>query len=183
MAESKLEDNLLIKRYLDGDEEAFAILYEKYKKVLYSFYLKSLSGDGALADDLFQQTWVKVIKALPKYKDQQTFLAWLMMIGRNTMLDHFRKVNRKKESELDDSYMGEAKVELPSQKMGRNELEQKVEEVLDSLPSEQREVYLLRQSGVSFKDIAVMQDVTLNTALGRMHYAVTKLKKTLKDWI
>lgn len=183
MSIDEVDDSQLISSYLAGDDDSFTVLYERYRKVLYSFYLKSLSGDRALADDLFQQTWLKVIKSLPKYRHQQTFLAWLMMVGRNTMLDHWRKIGRKKESELDESYMGESKMEQANQALSRKELEALVDKLVVSLPEEQREVFIMRQSDISFKEIAEIQGISLNTALGRMHYAVSKLKKSLKDWI
>ena len=181
MTSYETPDATLISRYLGGDERAFELLYERYHKALYSYLHKLVPGQVALIDDLFQKTWVKVIKNLPRYKEQNTFLAWAIRIARNLAYDYFRKEKRKSELEDEDKVI--SKEILPGQGLEHSEMGQAISAAVKELPFEQREVFLLRQEGVSFKEIAELQNSTLNTALGRMHYAVTKLRQNLKGWI
>ncbi len=176
------QDEDLIKRYLDGDQSSFNELYLKYKRQLYSYLNKMLPGQASLVDDLFQKTWVKIIANLEKYKSQQKFLAWAMRIAHNIAIDHFRKEKNfayAEEFDVDRNDYGNNKNE-PWREMADDELRKILANALGELSLEQREVFLLRQKGVSFKEIAGMQKGSINTVLARMQYAMKKLKSVVK---
>ena len=179
-------DKDLIKAYLHGDADAFTVLYERYKRQVYSFLLKMLADKSSSVDDLFQHVWIKTMKNLHRYRDQERFLAWLFSIARNTALDHFRK--QKKNyifSELDREDTPEVEntsAEEPWRNMDRSELLSAVEAALLLLSPEQREVFVMRQDGLSFKEIAKLHDCSINTALARMQYAMKNLQKELIQW-
>jgi len=179
-------DKDLIKAYLHGDADAFTVLYERYKRQVYSFLLKMLADKSSSVDDLFQHVWIKTMKNLHRYRDQERFLAWLFSIARNTALDHFRK--QKKNyifSELDREDTPEVEntsAEEPWRNMDRSELLSAVEAALLLLSPEQREVFVMRQDGLSFKEIAKLHNCSINTALARMQYAMKNLQKELIQW-
>jgi RNA polymerase sigma-70 factor (ECF subfamily) len=178
-------DSDLIKAYLHGNADAFTVLYERYKRQIYSFLLQMLAENNSAIDDLFQQVWIKTMKNLHRYRDQERFLAWLFSIARNTALDHFRK--QKKNyifSEL-DSDTPETEYTLQEEpwcNMDRSELLNAVETALLLLSPEQREVFVMRQDGLSFREIAKLHDCSINTALARMQYAMKNLQKELIQW-
>jgi RNA polymerase sigma-70 factor (ECF subfamily) len=180
------DDNDLIKAYLHGDADAFTVLYERYKRQIYSFLLKMLTENNSAIDDLFQQVWLKTMKNLHRYRNQERFLAWLFSIARNTALDHFRKQKKNyifSELDRDDAPETEdALQEEPWRDMDRNELLEAVEAALVLLSPEQREVFIMRQDGLSFKEIAKIHDCSINTALARMQYAMKNLQKELIQW-
>ena len=183
MSKTDLSDKELIELYLNQDDEAFEILYSKYKNAVYSYLNKLIPGQTVLVDDLFQQTWVKVIKNLVKYRDNQNFLAWVVRISRNLSIDHFRKEGRKKTSSIEGVEAVGSALDLPSCGLESGELGMAIQNAVEALPMEQKEVFVLRQQNVSFKEIAEIQKTTLNTTLGRMHYAVNKLRTVLKEWL
>ena len=179
-------DKDLIKAYLHGDADAFTVLYERYKRQVYSFLLKMLADKSSSVDDLFQHVWIKTMKNLHRYRDQERFLAWLFSIARNTALDHFRKQKKKYIfSELDREDTPEVEntsAEEPWRNMDRSELLSAVEAALLLLSPEQREVFVMRQDGLSFKEIAKLHNCSINTALARMQYAMKNLQKELIQW-
>lgn len=178
------DDAALIKNYLRGDQEAFQYLYERYRKPLYG-YLNRLLDNSALVDDLYQKTWMKVISNLQKYRENQKFSAWLFRIAHNTAMDHFRARRTAGQFSFDESVEPEALADArdnPIQNMDRAELVASVKSALPNLPVAQREVFLLRQEGVSFREIAAIQGVSINTVLGRMRYALQKLRQLLSEW-
>lgn len=182
MEKQDLTDKQLIDRYLAEDDEAFEILYSRYKKAIYSYLNKLIPGQTTLVDDLFQQAWMKVIKNLPKYRDNQTFLAWVIRIARNLSIDYFRKESRKQAMSLDGIEADVPDFALPSKGVEAGELGSAIQKAVNTLPADQKEVFVLRQENIPFKEIAVIQETTLNTTLGRMHYAVNKLRGLLKEW-
>ena len=176
------DDKKLIERYIAGFDDGFEQLYNKYKRPLYSYLAKFLNSDRAMLDDIFQETWSKVIKNINKYKDNQNFLAWVITISRNLTFDQFRKSSYKSEKvEFDESYIG-ASFQMPDQGLYQQEFANLLNEHVQDMATEQKEVYLLRSQGLSFKDIAKVQDVSLNTALGRMHIVVNKLRPIVKSY-
>lgn len=183
MNKTDLSDKELIDLYLSRDDEAFEILYSKYKNAVYSYLNKLIPGQPGLVDDLFQQTWVKVIKNLAKYQDNQNFLAWVVRISRNLSIDYFRKEGRRQAQSLEGIDAVASILERPSAGLECGELGVAIANAVEELPLEQKEVFVLRQQNVSFKEIAVIQNTTLNTTLGRMHYAVNKLRTVLKEWL
>jgi len=174
-------DKQLIAAYRRGDEEAFTELYQRYRRPLYQYLNQMLPGQTATVDDLFQRTWLKAIDGLGRYQDRQTFFAWLVRIGRNNAIDHFRQHTQRETVEIDEARLPSDRA-IPWRQLDSRELARAIEQAVKELPSEQQEVFRLRQQNVPFKDIAVIQDCPLNTVLGRMHYAVTRLRVVLKDW-
>ena len=184
----EVDDAILIKEYLSGDDRAFTLLYERYKALLYSYLNRLLDNNRPSADDLFQQTWIKVVDQLPHYEHRQQFSAWLLRIAHNLTIDYFRKCGRLSQYEagsLDDS---ETAIDPPDKDnepwrgMHREDLEKAVSDAVGKLSPELREVFLLRRENISFKEIAVIQKCSINTALARMQYALKNLRRSLADW-
>ncbi|WDE98636.1 sigma-70 family RNA polymerase sigma factor [Lentisphaera profundi] len=173
-------DKQVIKKYLNGDDSAFDELYGRYRLPLYAYLSRLAPGQSQLVDDLFQKTWMKVVAYLPRYEDRQTFLAWSMRISHNLLIDHFRKENRRYMDELPEDVS--CSDHVPGESLVFGELSDALKRAISKLPNEQRQVLDLRQENIPFKEIAVIQGVSLNTALGRMHYAVKRLRDLLKSW-
>lgn len=179
----EFSDIELIDKYLANDYDAFEILYNRYKKQLYAYLNRLLPGQYALADDIFQQAWIKVIRRLPEYKDSQKFLAWVMRISHNLTIDHFRKSKREftcEESENEKLFSSDSF--QPWMDLDREELAEALDRCIAKLNDEQREVFLLRQEEISFKEIAEIQSSSINTALGRMQYALRNLRNCMHNW-
>jgi RNA polymerase sigma-70 factor (ECF subfamily) len=175
-----------VENFLKNDTESFEVLYERYRKSLYS-YLNRYLGRGAyhLADDIFQQTWLNVIKHLDCYRSRERFLAWIIRIAHNLAVDSFRK-NRRQDETIE---FGERMKFTPSENepppwldMDEHELKKAVARAVEKLSPELKEVFLLRQDELSFREIASIQKISVNTALGRMQYALKNLRNILKDW-
>ncbi len=185
MDDAMEDDEALIQAYLAGDVRSFDTLYARYKRPLYA-YLNRMTGNHALADDLFQQTWLRVIRKLEKYESKQKFFAWLTMIAHNLAIDHFRKEKTASELPLDDENIAVSEPVShtePWMKLHNRELEKALRKATETLTEEQKEVFLLRQQGISFKEIAEVQNCSINTVLGRMQYALKNLRKQLNEWI
>ena len=180
-------DMVLIEAYLGGDQAAFATLYERYKRQLYAYLGRMIPQDPASVDDVFQQTWVRAIRRLPEYRNREVFLAWLMRIAHNLTVDLFRSGTRRGEQSLSDvdpeTDMPLTKEDdTPSGRLDRRELGEAIDRAVRELPPELREVFLLRQDGVSFREIAEIQHCSINTSLARMRYALNKLRGSLAGW-
>lgn len=175
-------DAVLIKRFLRGDEAAFSELYHRYRRQLYAF-LNNLIGPGAECDEVFEETWLKVIDRLPKYRDDGKFGAWLFRVARNLFYDRLRRDRRERELvslDLDEPPpVAAPSGSSPGERMELAEIEVLVGRAVAELPLELRETFLLRQQGVAFKEIAEMQNCSINTALSRMQYALRSLRKAL----
>jgi len=179
----EFSDIELIERYLSNDCSAFDILYNRYRKQLYAYLNRLLPGQYAVADDIFQQTWVKVIRRLPDYKDSQKFLAWVMRISHNLTIDYFRKNKREiLYEDSEKSILFSSDNLQPWMKLDRKELLEAISGCVDKLHLEQREVFLLRQEDIGFKEIAEIQNSSINTALGRMQYALKNLRNCMQSW-
>ena len=180
-------DMELIQSYLSGDAASFDMLYGRYKNQLYSYLNRLLNGERACADDIFQQTWLNIIRKLSSYKDSERFLAWAMRIAHNQAIDFYRKRSRKAEDALDEDFQTNAlydtTAESPGDELEQTELHQAIETAVQELPSEMKQVFLLRQEDVSFREIAKIQNCSINTCLARMQYALKKLRVQLKDWV
>ncbi|MAZ93502.1 MAG: RNA polymerase subunit sigma-24 [Lentimicrobiaceae bacterium] len=178
----------LVKSFINGDHSSLQILIERHQNRLYS-YIFLLVKDKQLADDIFQDTYVKVINTLRKgtYNDEGKFIQWVMRIAHNLVIDHFRK--SKKVPTVDNSYndfdvFDTIKFTDPSveEQLVVDQIHTDVRKLLEFLPEEQREVLYLRcYSGLSFKDIAEQTDVSINTALGRMRYAIINMRKIIEE--
>lgn len=181
----KMEDAELIRAYLAGETSAFDTLYERYKRPLYA-YLNRMTGNHALADDLFQQTWLRILKSLEQYESRRKFFSWMAMIAHNLAIDHFRREMKAQELPLDDENANAAEPENGNElwrEMEETELMKAVEKASAGLSPELKEVFLLRRQGVSFKEIAEVQNCSINTVLGRMQYAMKNMRRQLNEWM
>ncbi|WP_298420314.1 sigma-70 family RNA polymerase sigma factor [uncultured Kordia sp.] len=183
--EQILQDSVLVSNYIKGDECALGVLIERHKQRIYSFiYSKVLNRD--ITEDIFQDTFIKVIRTLKKgnYNEEGKFLPWVMRISHNLVIDHFRKNNRMPKydnngdfnifSVLSDTDLNAEK------KIIKNQVERDVRRLVDELPSDQKEVLLMRMyQDLSFKEISEKTGVSINTALGRMRYALINLRKVI----
>lgn len=175
-----LSDTILIRSFLDGDNSAFDLLYARYRLPLYSYLNRLLAGHREQVDDLFQQTWVKAVRSLPRYTDRTRFLAWLCRIAHNLTMDYYRSGEQGLQT-LPECLASE--YEHPAEAMQRSGLDAALQDAIGKLPPEQQEVVRLRNANVPFKEIAQRQHITINTALGRMHYAILNLRKLLADFL
>lgn len=171
----------LINTCLQGSESAFNVIYDRYRLPLFSYLHKLLPGNNDLVNDLAQQTWIKAYRNFDRYDDRQKLLAWLCRIAHNLAMDHFRKESNMPTGELSPILASD----LPGPEDGirQDETNAALADAIAALPPEQREIIQLRAKGISFKDIAETKGINLNTALSRMHYAVTFLRKKLDDFI
>ena len=182
----ELSDKELIDNYIAGDNRAFELLYGRYRKLLYYFLHDFLRDDNSELDDIFQQTWLKVIDNLPKYQDQGAFGAYLKMVARNLVFDRMRKLKKSgmtlefNEEVLNDIH-ADRKSDMPWFELEEIEQESAYQEALQALSVEQKRVYELRCQNFSFKEIAVQLNLSINTVLSQMNYAKKKLQQVLKD--
>ena len=178
----------LIRNYLNGNHSSLQTLIERHKNRLYS-YIFLMVKDKQLADDVFQDTYVKVINTLKlgNYKDEGKFIQWVMRIAHNLIIDHFRKAKKipfVDSHNSDYDIFDTIRFTDPSieEQLVLNQIHSDVRKLLQFLPDEQKEVIHLRcYSGLSFKDIAEQTEVSINTALGRMRYALINLRKLIEE--
>jgi RNA polymerase sigma-70 factor (ECF subfamily) len=182
-----LTDNELITRYVAGDEVSLKHLINRHQKKIFSYILMSVKN-RELAEDIFQDTFIKVINTLKSenYKEEGKFLQWVMRIANNLKIDYYRKVQRMPvfESNTDFNIFDVLNGTDPSveQKIITEQIYSDVKNLVQYLPEEQREVLEMRiYDDVSFKDIAEITGVSINTALGRMRYALINLRKLIKE--
>lgn len=183
-----LSDSTLISQFNSGNSQSFSILVDRYQKRVYGFIFSKVK-DAELADDVFQDTFVKVIKnlRLGKYKDEGRFLSWVMRIAHNIIMDHFRKINRlpKHESKHEDLDVLDRLIEQSSSiedLMIETQIHADLSILIDELPQTQKEVLRMRLfQEMSFKDIGEQTGVSINTALGRMRYAILNLRKLIDE--
>lgn len=163
-----------------GESAAFGPLINLYKRQLFSYFFK-LIGDRVIAEDLFQETLIKVWRGLPSYSEKSKFSSWLFAIAHNTAMDSLRAKHRNKifsNNEEPDQFIG---VSDPHQEFLNSETTEIVSKAVDMLSPKQKEVFLLRVNGeLSFKEIANLTGESLNTVLSHMHYSVQKLRKILR---
>ena len=176
----KKTDAALLSAYFGGKDKAFETLFKRYKVPLFSFIVRFV-GDRKSAEDLFQQTWLKALNALPQYEERGSFPGWLFGIANNCCVDYVRSKTR----ELRDESFREASLDTlpacednPAKILEKKESLQWLKRSVNLLPLEQKQVVLLRIYGdLQFKEIAKLLRVPLNTVLARMHYAVRNLRK------
>ena len=181
-----ITDSQLVHNYVNGKENALATLIERHKQRLYSF-IYSKAQDKELTEDVFQETFVKVIRTLKKgnYNEEGNFLPWLMRIAHNLVIDHFRKNSRmpsfRSTEEFDIfSILGDGVLNA-EKKMVQEQTYTKVRDLIQHLPDEQRAVLEMRiYRDMSFKEISENTDVSINTALGRMRYAIINMRKLIE---
>lgn len=178
----------LVKQFIDGNHDSIDVLITRHRDRVYT-YIYLIVKNHQLSEDLFQDTFIKVIRSLRmgKYQDNGKFLAWVLRIGHNLIIDHFRKEKQNNTFSKDDYELdifnspkyceGNYEDELI-----RDQIHSDIRCLVDELPDDQKEVVILRHyKGLSFKEIADQTDVSINTALGRMRYALINMRKTIED--
>ncbi|WP_010523496.1 RNA polymerase sigma factor [Aquimarina agarivorans] len=181
----KQEDSVLVSEYVNGNEQALGVLINRHNQRIFSFIFSKVL-DKDIANDVFQDTFIKVINTLKKgrYNEEGKFLPWVMRIAHNLVIDHFRKSNRLPKyddngefsifSILSDNSLNAEKQLIKSQ------VENDIRNLVYELPDDQREVLTLRiYNEMSFKEISDKTGVSINTALGRMRYALINLRKLI----
>lgn len=177
-------DGELIKAYLAGDEKSFEELYSRYRKLLYGYLNNLMPGDPAGADELFSDCWIKVIDKLPGYRDEGKFSAWLFRMAKNIFIDRVRQSHPGRFVQADDENAPELtddKMLSPEDDIGASDIGRAISDALSKLPPEQKEVFILREQELSFKEIAELQECSLNTVLSRMRYAIKSLRTLLSE--
>lgn len=180
-----MHDHQLVRKYISGEEAGLVELHDRYKsKVLTSIVM--LVKDQTLAEDIFQDTFIRVVETLRrgKYKDEGKFVSWVNRIAHNLVIDYFRK---EKRSAMTNSPDGPDVYELTSLadenaevRLLREQTYSELRRMIQRLPDEQKEVLIMRHYGeMSFKEIADVTEVSINTALGRMRYALNNLRKMM----
>ncbi|MDY2586694.1 RNA polymerase sigma factor [Winogradskyella aquimaris] len=187
MKRELIQDAELVSNYINGDESALSILIERHKQKIYSF-IYSKVYDRDITEDIFQDTFIKVIRTLKrgKYNEEGKFLPWVMRIAHNLVIDYFRKNSRMPKfdnsgdfsifSVLSDSSLNAEK------SMIKDQVESDVRRVIEELPEDQKQVLLMRMyQDMSFKEISERTGVSINTALGRMRYALINMRKVIEQ--
>lgn len=180
-----IQDSALVSSYIKGDESALEILIKRHKQKIYSF-IYSKVYDRDVAEDIFQDTFIKVIRTLKRgaYNEEGKFLPWVMRISHNLVIDFFRKNNRMPKFTNTDEFnifsvLSDTSLNAESSII-KEQVETDVRRLVDELPSDQREVLLMRiYEDLSFKEISDKTGVSINTALGRMRYALINLRKII----
>lgn len=192
MSIQSLNDTELVQLYISGKEESLAILLERHKTRIFTSII-TVARDRALAEDIFQETFFKVIQTLKRgqYNEEGKFLPWVLRIARNLIIDHFRALKKMppapvyindegEEITAFDSIASEQTADMLIQEEEKTKYN--VRELINRLPADQREVVLMRTYyDMSFKEIADFSGVSINTALGRMRYALLNLKKMMEE--
>jgi|SRR5690606_31611099 len=180
-------DHELIEAYIAGNEEGLRFLIERYKTKIYTAIYVRVK-DEFLAEDIFQETFIKVINTLKlgRYNDEGKFLPWVIRIANNMVIDHFRREKRSPtvvDSEGYDIFeLLDFAEEATDDKMVKKQQDVDLKKIIQMLPDDQKEVLIMRHfCNMSFKEIAEVMDVSINTALGRMRYALANLRKMIEE--
>ena len=182
---SKLSDRELVALYLEGNSQSFEVLINKHKNKIYAFILSKIRNKD-LAEDIFQDTFIKVINSLQKgkYNEEGKFLPWVMRIANNLVIDYFRKAKKMRtiaptnDFDIFDVLQdGEKNIE---DNLVNNQIHKDLRKLIEHLPENQKEVLKMRYyAELSFKEISESTGVSINTALGRMRYALINLRKLI----
>ena len=183
-----VSDQKLLNCYLSGDRNAISQLIERHSRRVRD-YIQMMVKDGDVADDIFQETFIKAVRVIDegRYTDNGRFLSWILRIAHNQVIDHFRaqKQNRQlNEAEAGYDVLGTLRLaeRTVEDEIVCEQITSDVRRMVELLPDEQREVVMMRYySGLSFKEIAEQTGVSINTALGRMRYALINLRKMIKE--
>ncbi len=189
MKEERLSDYELINKFINGEEEAVEKLIHRHKNRVFTYIYFTVKNQH-LAEDLFQDTFVKVIKSLKegKYQDNGKIISWVMRIAHNLIIDHYRREKQlntfsNNNYEMDLFNSPKYSEDTIEQVMVSDQVLADVRNLIDELPPDQREIILLRHYGnLSFKEIAEQTNVSINTALGRMRYALINMRKLIKQY-
>ncbi|MGB5228384.1 MAG: sigma-70 family RNA polymerase sigma factor [Eudoraea sp.] len=182
----QVADSILVQNYISGDEKSLETLINKHNQRLTSFiYSKVL--DRAIAEDIFQDTFIKVIRTLKRgaYNEEGKFLPWVMRIAHNLIIDHFRRNKRMPKFEGSEDFnifsvLGDDKLDAERQLI-KDQIDSDLGLLIEELPDDQKEVLIMRiYKDMSFKEISENTEVSINTALGRMRYALINLRKIIE---
>ena len=187
MSNNLIKDEFLVRSYVSGQNSSLDILINRHRSKILAFIISKVK-DRALAEDIFQEVFLKVIKKLKegKYNEQGKFLPWVMRIAYNLIIDYFRKINKTKFIRSKDNFnVFDVIKDTSSSKedeMIRERILKDLKQVIRKLPVSQREVLKMRYySQMSFNEIAENCNISINTALGRMRYALINLRKIIKN--
>lgn len=181
-------DQDLVKLFIQGDQSSIEVLINRHKNKIFT-YIILIVKNQSLAEDIFQDTFIKVIKSLKegKYKDNGKFVSWVIRIAHNLTIDHFRKekqINTYSNEDYEADIFNSRKLSESTIEdiMVESQIIKEVRLLIDELPEDQKQVILLRHyGGLSFKEIAEQTDVSINTALGRMRYALINMRKLIEE--
>jgi RNA polymerase sigma factor (sigma-70 family) len=186
MRKAIISDEKLIRNYLDGEEKCLRMLISRHQTKLFT-YILFLTKDRSLAEDIFQDTFVKVINTLKsgKYKEEGKFYQWVVRISRNLVIDHYRKTSKLPLITDSNGYdlMASLKIvqDNREEEIVHDETIDLLKKLIQSLPKEQKEVLILRHyANLSFREIADLTNVSINTSLGRMRYALMNMRKLME---
>jgi RNA polymerase sigma-70 factor (ECF subfamily) len=181
-------DGVLVSNYINGCEKSLEVLIKRHKQRIFSFILSKVL-DKDIAEDIFQDTFIKVINTLKRgaYNEEGKFLPWVMRIAHNLVIDHFRRNKRiptfKNTDEFDIFTVISDEVLNVEKQLIKNQILEDVKGLIEELPDDQKEVLVMRMyRDMSFKEIAENTDVSINTALGRMRYALINLRKLIEKY-
>jgi RNA polymerase sigma-70 factor (ECF subfamily) len=185
MRKEIITDAVLVKNYMNGDEGALSVLINRHKQRIFSF-IYSKVFDKDITEDIFQDAFIKVIKNLKlgKYNEEGKFLPWVMRISHNLVIDHFRKTNRMPKFDNSGDFnifsvLGDPALNAEKQII-KEQVEVDLRRLIQELPEDQKEVLVMRMyRDMSFKEISERTGVSINTALGRMRYALINLRKVI----
>lgn len=187
MKTHQISDQELISQYLQGNEQSFEKLFRRHKDKIYT-YIVILVKDKDLADDMFQDTFIKVINTLKSgyYNEEGKFISWVYRIAHNLIIDHFRRNTKMPifDSKNDADIFRKVKIydDNIEDKMVEEQVYKDIRNLVELLPSEQKDVLLMRHyANLSFKEIADISGVSINTALGRMRYALINMRKLIDE--
>ena len=183
-----LSDQKLLNSYLSGDQRAISKLIERYSRRVRD-YINMMVKDRDVADDIFQETFIKAVRVIDdgRYTDNGKFLSWILRIAHNQVIDHFRAQKQSRqvtEAEAGYDVLGTLRFaeRTVEDELVSSQIENDVRRLVELLPDEQREVVMMRYyGGLSFKEIAEQTDVSINTALGRMRYALINLRRMIME--
>ena len=185
MANNQLPDGILVKQYIAGNEQALSYLIERHQSRIYGFIYSKLN-DRDLCDDIFQDTFIKVIKNLKtkSYNEEGKFLPWVIRIAHNLIVDYYRKnkkmpMTRETETYSIFEFIKDNSSTIEGQLI-TEQVEVDLKRLIEELPNDQKEVLVMRMyEDLSFKEISEQTGVSINTALGRMRYALMNLRKLI----
>lgn len=185
--ENLLNDNELVQRFIAGDQNSLEILIQRHKGRVFSYILLIVKNQE-LAEDIFQETFIKVIRSLKrgKYTENGKFVSWVLRISHNLIIDHFRKEKLKGTISNDNAGIDifnsqKFSEETIEDQMINSQILNEVKDLIQELPDDQQQVIFMRHyQGLSFKEIADQTDVSINTALGRMRYALINMRKMIE---
>ena len=186
MKKNHISDSFLVKSYIEGDERSLEKLINRHKQRIYNF-IYSKVFDRDLTEDIFQDTFIKVIRTLKlgNYNEEGKFVSWVMRIAHNLVIDHFRKNSRIPKFESNNDFdifsvLKDNEIDIEN-KMIKDQILIEVKKIINLLPEDQKEVLVYRYyNELSFKEISEKTGVSINTSLGRMRYALINLRNIIK---